>query len=142
MALTRDSNYYRWDRGDVAPLSLHFATPEFTCPCSNASCKQQLISVDLVSKLESTRVSLAAPVTIDSGYRCAAHQAELKARGFETANGVSQHELGNAADVRAKDVQALEKELAVRFLAIGAGHGWFHVDLRADKPRYWTYSSR
>lgn len=142
MSLTRENNYYYWDKGFVAQLSASFATSEFACHCSFPSCKQQLISVELIEKLQLVRNTLGAPVKINSGYRCPEYQAHLAAQGFETAKGVSQHELGNAADITAKQIYSLGQEVKKHFKAIGEGSSFFHVDTRADTTRYWFYKKR
>lgn len=136
------NDYFVWHRGEVKQLSTHFTSVEFSCPCSNRTCTLQRISKDLVANLETVRQSLGVPVRITSGYRCSAYQAELKARGYETAVGVSQHELGNAADVRClakhDELVSLCEGL---FDAVGVARSFVHVDTRAGKRR-WTYGVR
>lgn len=124
-------------------LSDHFTSSEFDCPCSN--CDETQIADELLQKLGRMREKLGEPLRINSGYRCRAYQSELKARGYETAAGVSQHELGNAADIMASDSETPGTVLEVLaqnagFKAIGVGHAWIHVDLRDDKNRRWTYT--
>ncbi len=89
------------------------------------------------------REALRKPLAITSGYRCHAYQQELKARGYETAVGVSQHELGRAADLVCPDLTGEELARTARacgFKAVGTGRKFIHVDLRADKERAWNYS--
>lgn len=126
-------------------LSEHFSSSEFDCPCGH--CDSTLIDETLIDRLEKTRGTLGTPLRINSGYRCARYQEELRLRGYETATGVSQHELGRAADIMsAKDgVGGIEIESAARasgFRAVGVGHSWCHVDLRDDKDRRWEYTKR
>lgn len=142
MSLTRENNYYCWDKGETNKLSPSFVTTEFACKCSYPSCKQQLISVELVEKLQKVRETLGVPVKITSGYRCAEHQAYLATQGFETAPGISQHVLGNAADVTSSKIYSLGNLLKEQFKAIGEASNWFHVDTRADRSRYWIYKKR
>lgn len=144
MPLLRENNYYKWEKGESDPLTKHFMSNEFSCHCSFDTCKEQRISVELVEKLEQVRVALNAPVIIDSAYRCKAKQDALRAAGYETSIGPSTHELGDAVDVRPalNKFYSLGQELKQRFKAIGEATSWYHVDMRADKPRYWFYYKR
>lgn len=124
-------------------LSDHFNVSEFACPCT--TCTETLLDSDLVSKLEGVRLLLQAPIRINSGYRCANYQAELRLRGYETAVGLSQHQLGRAADIMASEgdvsggvLEALSRQAGFR--AVGVGNVWVHVDLRDDRDRRWTYT--
>lgn len=124
-------------------LSDHFISDEFDCPCDK--CVLTLIDLALVERLEQVRTLLSAPIRINSGYRCAGYQADLRARGYETASGISQHELGRAADIMSEPVvgTVLEKiARAAGFKAVGVGGTWIHVDMRDDKERRWEYTKR
>jgi uncharacterized protein YcbK (DUF882 family) len=138
-----ETGYYTWTKGTDVKLSDHFTTHEFACPCTHPECQEQRLSADLVDRLERFRIALGSPVKVSSGggYRCSRYQADLRARGYETAKGVSQHELGNAADLASQEHTGLE--LAVQagffFRAIGTARTWIHVDTRADKLRRWEY---
>jgi uncharacterized protein YcbK (DUF882 family) len=124
-------------------LSDHFKVPEFSCPCT--SCTETIIDSYLIVKLEALRLLLQVPIRINSGYRCANYQAELRLRGYETAIGLSQHQLGRAADIMASEgdisggvLETLSRQAGFR--AVGVGNVWVHVDLRDDKDRRWTYT--
>lgn len=135
--MKRFEDLYLWNRGETLKLSKNFSTGEFTCRCG--VCKEQTISIKLINKLQAVR-DLVGPLTITSAYRCPAHQAALRGQGVQTAKGTSQHELGRAADVQAKNMPALEAALRKEFMAIGVAKTFFHVDLRTDKPREWRYA--
>jgi uncharacterized protein YcbK (DUF882 family) len=130
----------KWIRGsqDENTKIGHFKLKEFECSCG---CKEQQIDMELIERLNAVREQLKGPIAISSGYRCANKQAQLRAAGYETAKGVSQHELGRAADIvtdlrkHAQLLSILEEE----FNAIGIGKSFYHVDLRDDKHRYWSY---
>lgn len=135
-----------WLKG-MAPLSgvTHFALKEFECPCRHDSCVTQLIQAELLFSLEQVRVEYGKPIRITSGYRCAAYQADLKARGYETAKGRSPHEDGAGADIQPVDmleVALLEQIVLKYFKAVGTGRTFLHVDTRADKVRRWSYILR
>ena len=94
-----------------------------------------------MTALETIRTDLEQPITISSGYRCEQYQQQLRASGYETAQGVSQHELGNAADMRASSMGELLLLCKRYFLSVGAARNFIHVDIRTDKPRLWAYSN-
>jgi len=123
-------------------LSPYFTSSEFDCPCSH--CSTTLIDSALADKLYLLRQAIKAPIKIGSGYRCSWYQADLRARGFETAAGVSQHELGKAVDFSSAGKTGQELETFARsvgFRAVGVASTWVHVDLREDKDRRWTYKN-
>jgi hypothetical protein len=134
-----ENGYYLFPKGTDALLSYHFKADEFSCRCQHPSCLEQKISASLVEKLERVRVGYGRPITIHSGFRCSAHQADLRASGLETAKGTSQHELGRASDVAAGQMTVLVPLLKAEFMAMGLARTWAHVDLRDDKHRSWTY---
>lgn len=132
---------FKFRKQDSHKLSDHFNSREFACPCRECDDEDQLVDLELVKRLETLRVALGRPISINSAYRCPAKQAALKAAGYETAVGVSQHELGRAADLRATDIPDLAAKAANQFKAIGEAKSFVHVDLRDDKVRRWGYSS-
>jgi len=136
--------YYTWLKGERVALSEHFSTHEFACPCKNTACLYQRIAKELVDKLELVRVEIGNPIRVTSGYRCSKYQAELRARGYETSLGPSQHEIGRAADITTAPyaLKPMAVECADHFKAIGVGKTFVHVDLRADKERRWKYAAR
>lgn len=134
-----------YQKGIHVTLTPHFISTEFDCPCK--TCKTTLIDEQLIEYLEALRGSVQSPLRINSGYRCAEYQNELRLRGYETATGRSTHEDGRAADVMRTDAQSSGIELEklareVGFKAVGVGHNWIHVDLRSDKERRWLYTKR
>lgn len=92
----------------IAP---HFSLREFECRC----CGAVKISPDLVDLLERLRDSLARPIAVTSGYRCAAHNAEVGGAPK------SFHLLGRAADiVCARDEQGTAASVARALGAVEA----------------------
>lgn len=123
-------------------LSIHFSLSEFLCGCGK--CPQTKVDPDLITKLEALRALCKATIRINSGYRCREYQDDLRRRGYDTATGVSQHELGRAADVSTESprLSGAEIEVLARragFKAVGVGMTWAHLDLRDDKERRWVY---
>lgn len=140
-----ENGYYIWQKGESVPLSAHFTTDEFACPCTHVECQEQRIAQNFVVKVQKVRDGYARPVRIDSGYRCQWHQADLAAAGYETAKGISQHQLGNAGDLKPYDPAGFPDMLAQceqQFIAIGEAKTWCHCDLRADIARRWYYYKR
>ncbi len=134
--------YYR--KGLIEQISKDFKACEFDCPCDHCACT--LVDSELVSKLQELRERIGKPIAITSGYRCTSYQNELKARGYETAVGVSQHTLGRAADIAVSGLGIpfiISEAILVGFKAIGAGENFLHLDTRDDgKTRYWNYKKR
>lgn len=134
-----DTGLYLWNKTFDLKLSPHFTSSEFACHCKHAECREQKIAVDLIEKLEQVRVEFGAPIFITSGYRCGLHQADLRKQGYETAAGISTHEQGRAADIRARQLTPLYPITEKYFKAVGQARTFLHVDLRDDKTRRWTY---
>lgn len=130
---------YKWNKGENRQLSAHFWTHEFVCPCVYKACVEQRVSCELISKLEQVRYEYGYPLTVLSGWRCAAHQSDLASQGYETAKGLSQHELGQAADIQGQYAVTLKQVATRYFKAIGIAKTWLHVDTRGDKIRRWGY---
>ena len=118
-----DDNFHYWSSGDNIQFTDHFNSKEFESPESD----KHMISKDLVEKLESLRTQYGKSITITSGYRTKEHNA--KVGGVEN----SQHVLGKAADLTARDLDKVY-ELAIKiFNAIGDGRKkgkFIHVDVR------------
>lgn len=140
--------FFTWKRGANFKIAKYFNSSEFECPCS---CEDQRIHIELPYRLDRVREGLGSALRITSGYRCAGYQAKLKAQGYETAVGVSQHELGKAADIQPvksinlgfpSGMTKLKELCEEQFKATGQGRSFFHVDLRDDKERRWNYSTR
>ena len=131
--------HFRWKKGQAITLSPFFSSTEFTCSCNSPRCVEQMIAKELIEKLNITRKRFKDPIYVTSGFRCAEKQAALRGAGMETAKGISQHELGNAADVTAPKIMELKAYLQMEFKAIGTAISFIHVDLRADKKREWGY---
>lgn len=137
-----------YPKGIETQISEHFKSTEFDCHCSVPTCNITGIDSGLISLLEKLRSVSGGPIRINSGYRCAQEQAALKAKGYETAAGVSQHQLGGAADIMftgahestpGTQIEALARQAG--FTSVGVGHNWCHVDIRAGYRR-WEYKHR
>jgi len=83
----------------MAKLSPHFDSEEFTCRCG---CGLNAVEPKLIDVLEVIRVFTDAPITIQSGRRCAKHN-----RAVGGAKS-SQHLIGAAADIKIKGMEPFE----------------------------------
>lgn len=104
-----------------------------------------LIDKRLVDRLQKLRDHLICPIKITSAYRSPAKQEQLRKQGYETANGISTHEVGCAVDLWTGKHTGEQLERAARFVgfkSVGVGTSWVHVDIRDDKERRWEYQTR
>lgn len=140
MLKTNDSFIFK--KGEKDKLSPHFSTIEFQCRCSYDTCIDQIVSIDLINRLELLRKDLNIPLKINSGYRCTKYQQHLRDTKASTVVAKkSQHELGCAADVACNiPVDDFEKAMAKYFDAIGIAKNFLHCDTRKiGSPLRWKY---
>lgn len=129
--------YYVWVKGEERSLSPRFNTREFCCQCSHSTCVEQRISKDLITRLTTLREEIGKPLTVTSGFRCGKHQQDLRDKGVNTViSKASQHELGNAADIKVKNTPVDEWTLLAKkyFFAIGLASTFLHLDTRPLRP--------
>lgn len=133
-----------FQKGSKEMASRHFMACEFDCPCTDIACTTTMLDEQLLDQADAMRDELGCPMEITSGNRCAFYQAQLKSRGYETAVGISQHQLGKAFDCKTATHTGDALEQVARrhgFQSVGVGKRFIHADMRMDKPgRRWTYS--
>ena len=78
----------------MGDLTKHFSRSEFACKCGK--CKPIAVDFELVNVLEKLRSHIGQPITINSAYRCHAHNAAVQGRP------ASKHLYGIAADIVVK----------------------------------------
>ena len=130
-----------YKKGSTEKLSTNFTVKEFCCKGSGC-CTTASIDTALVDYLQKIRTHFKAPVTINSGYRCAKHN---KAVGG--ASG-SYHTKGQAADIVVKGVKPAEVAKyaeSIGILGIGLYEtdrdGYFvHIDTRTSKSFWYSHS--
>lgn len=129
-----------WVKGEIRSLSPHFDTSEFTCHCSFPDCINQMIEQELINRLEKIRSEVGIPITINSGFRCAAYQKHLADTKASTVVAThSQHELGAACDAKCQIAYDDYLKIAEKyFTSIGLGKTFLHLDLRPQYHR-WDY---
>lgn len=136
-----EDGYFVWKKGEDFSLSPYFKTREFSCQCKFLDCKDQKISVKLISKLDILRKEANQSLRITSGFRCTKHQASLKSGAVNTVvASVSTHEKGDAADVQPKDKNIAKFLLLAekQFSSIGTAKTFLHLDTRLGYRR-WVY---
>lgn len=91
----------------------------------------------LLDKLDFVRAYMRIPLTINSGFRCAKHNAEIGGAPH------SKHLVGQAADISTVNMTAEQKKtfmhvVSSEFYGIGVGKTFVHVDTRSA-PAFWVY---
>lgn len=122
----------KYDKSDGSRrLSANFRVAEFACKCGR--CDRILIDDTLVTQLQSIRDHFRAVVNINSGYRCAAHNAEVG------GDPNSSHMDGMAADIVVKDIQPAEVAKyaeSIGIKRIGLYDDFVHIGSGQTK-RFW-----
>ena len=119
-------------------LSANFRSEEFACRCGSCSASEDPpMQVAFVMKLQKMRNLYGKPIRITSGFRCAAHNRNVR------GNPSSHHLEGNASDLFALSASEkfwlLKYAIEVGFSGIGVGRDFIHVDDREGAPVVWTY---
>lgn len=139
------NEFFVWNKGQKLELSKNFKTNEFDCQCSNASCVEQRIAIDLINRLQALREASEGSITVTSGYRCEAHQAALKAKSDAGDPNLplvaknSTHTKGIAADIKIaghRSGESMEPIVSKFFTSIGTAARFLHVDTREGIRRF------
>lgn len=116
-------------------MTSHFDLREFACPC----CGGNDIKPELIERLQKARTIAGVPFEITSGWRCKAHNREIK------GGAQSSHMAGWAADIACKTsgvyFSVLKSLIQAGFNRIGRGRDYIHVDCDPGKPANvsWPY---
>jgi hypothetical protein len=129
--------YKTFTKGVKTKLSTNFNSTEFDCHGSGC-CSKTTIDTKLVEYLQQIRDHFGAPITINSGYRCANHNKKVGG-----ASG-SRHTKGSAADIAVKGItpeEVAKYAESIGVLGIGLyntkSDGYFvHIDTRTTKS-FW-----
>ena len=117
--------------------SEHFSEAELMCKCG---CGTNGVQQSLLVVLETFRGAVHQPVTLDSAYRCPAHN--------KAVGGVpdSEHVQGIAADIRVPGMSAAQLYAVAQSISeiTGLGRadrqGYIHIDTR-KLPARWCYNA-
>jgi len=117
----------------MGDLSINFSRSEFACKCE---CGFDTVDIELVKLLENIRAHFNKPVHINSGCRCAEHNAR------EGGSKNSQHLYGRAADIFMMTIPPVEvaKYIDSKWpnrYGVGIYNSWVHVDTRTKGPSRW-----
>lgn len=123
-----------YKKGVAVQLSKNFKSTEFDCHGKNC-CKETPIHEDLIEIVQKVRDHFGVPVTINSGYRCEVHNANVGG-----ASKTSYHMKGQAVDIVVKNVHPVIVARYIETLNINGrigcytyddiGSGFVHVDVR------------
>lgn len=124
-------------------LTNNFSLSEFKCKCGKCEMPTEVLTnvIQLAKQLQVIRDVIKKPITINSGYRCEAHNKKI---GGEKN---SQHLFGKAADIKVtgvsslqvnKTIEQLVKDGKIKIGGLGLYNTFNHVDIRPNKAR-WDY---
>ena len=118
-----------YTKGQKTQLSKNFTSLEFDCH-GNGCCSSTKVDSKLVDYLQQIRNHFGKAVSINSGYRCAKHNASVG--GASRSN----HMDGEAADIRISGVTPIEVARyaeSIGILGIGVYSWGVHIDTRTSK---------
>lgn len=111
----------------------HFSAQELACHC----CGEMCVWPDALDALERLRVAMNAPLAINSGHRCAIHNARVGGAPLSMHKQL-------AFDVALDAHDPAKLAAAARtsgFRGFGYGRTFLHLDTRARAAR-WFYGTR
>ena len=107
---------------------------EFQCKCRYDHCRGTIIKDKLLWTYQRMRETLDTPCTINSGYRCSAHNKDIGGKPL------SRHLLGEALDISYSTLKSSFDVLQIKQIARDSGftfvkfyegvHEFFHMDVR------------
>ena len=123
----------KYKRSDKIQLSKNFRLDEFKCKCGK--CDPILVDEGLIVWLQKIRDHFGRSVNVNSGYRCAKHNASPQVGGDPN----SHHVKGMAADIRVEGVTPQEvakfaESIGIR--RIGLYDNFVHIG-SDTKKRFW-----
>jgi hypothetical protein len=123
----------------------HFVPREFTCKCDGLCSHDDVVSGELVLKLERIRDLIGKPVVIRSGTRCESHNRQVG--GMPGSAHIPQNGTSHAADILCPDSGfrfAFLTAALPMFNRIGIGSDFIHVDDSPHLPenQVWLYNGK
>lgn len=122
-----------YKRSDKVQLSKNFKLDEFKCKCG--TCDPILVDEALVTWLQKIRDHFGKSVNINSGYRCATHNASAKVGGSPS----SHHVKGMAADIRVEGItpeEVAKYAESIGIQRIGLYDNFVHIGSGTTK-KFW-----
>lgn len=123
----------KYKRKEKLQLSENFRLDEFKCKCGK--CDPILVDDQLIIYLQKIRDHFGKRVNVNSGYRCAKHNADPKVGGSPS----SHHVKGMAADIRVEGVTPEEVARyaeSIGIQRIGLYDNFVHIG-SDSKKRFW-----
>ena len=123
----------KYKRNDKIQLSKNFRLDEFKCKC--CKCDPILLDDQLINWLQKIRDHFGKRVNVNSGYRCAEHNADPKVGGSPS----SHHVKGMAADIRvqgATPTQVARYAESIGVQRIGLYDCFVHIG-SDNRKRFW-----
>jgi hypothetical protein len=125
-------------------MSAHFSEREFACRCGRGACEASArIAPALIQTLETMRAAYGAPITITSGARCPAWNAQVG--GVPDSEHITDPLMGAdlACPSSRQRWEMVTAALAAGFRRLGIGPDFLHVGV-AEPPAHeheviWTY---
>jgi uncharacterized protein YcbK (DUF882 family) len=120
-----------YKRGEKVQMTKNFWSNEWDCNCKNAECKQTIIDLDHVEKLQLMRDKWGKPVKITSGFRCPKHNAA------EGGASKSRHLISDATDIVVSGMTPEQVASSCEhFDGLGRYDTFTHIDSRGSKARW------
>lgn len=123
-----------YTKGKAVKLTKNFKSTEFDCK-GKGCCSKTPIDIEMLGYAQVIRNHFDAPVTVNSGYRCAKHNKNV--------GGVSnsKHCDGMAMDIAVKGVSpakvaAFAETIMPKNGGIGIYKSFVHIDVRETKSRW------
>ena len=124
------ANIKKYKKGENLKLSKNFHLSEYECSCNN--CKETLVDLDHVRKLQKLREDLGASISITSAYRCQVHNSNVG--GAKN----SQHKEGTATDIQVSGMDpSAVQDACEHFKGVGRYNTFTHIDSRQNKIARW-----
>jgi hypothetical protein len=129
----------KYKRSEKVRLSENFRLDEFKCKCGK--CDPILVDEALVSWLQKIRDHFGKSVNINSGYRCAKHNADPKVGGSPS----SHHVKGMAADIRVdgvtpEEVAKYAESIGIQRIGLYTKKSFVHIGSGTTK-KFWLNDS-
>ena len=126
----------KYKRSEKLQLAKNFRLDEFKCKCGE--CDPILVDEALVDWLQKIRDHFGRSVNINSGYRCAKHNADPKVGGSPS----SHHVKGMAADIRVEGVAPEEvakyaESIGIR--RIGLYDTFVHIGSASSQSSWYSF---
>ena len=111
----------------------HFTAREIACPC----CGEIAIWPEALDAIERVRQDIGGPIRINSGHRCALHNARVGGAPLSLHKRLA-FDVAVAGHAPASLLAAARR---AGFTGFGFGQTFLHLDTRA-RPAHWFYGER